>query len=127
MLIDADIAVMNEDLVGKRQRRQHAGTVHAIGARLCIIGCARQHDRGVLRALWHDDDGVELCPVAHRDHLDALVVVGVLVRNRELIGSSEEHTSELQSLMRSSYADFCLKKKINTITKLNIDRKHLPT
>src|SRR3546814_10557914 len=26
--------------------------------------------------------------------------------------SSEEHTSELQSLMRSSYAVFCLKKKI---------------
>src|SRR3546814_10417888 len=27
---------------------------------------------------------------------------------------SEEHTSELQSLMRISYADFCLKKKKNT-------------
>src|SRR3546814_1105999 len=27
---------------------------------------------------------------------------------------SEEHTSELQSLMRRSYADFCLKKKKNT-------------
>src|SRR3546814_10134725 len=27
---------------------------------------------------------------------------------------SEEHTSELQSLMRSSYAVFCLKKKITT-------------
>src|SRR3546814_9755425 len=27
---------------------------------------------------------------------------------------SEEHTSELQSLMRSSYADFCLKKKNET-------------
>src|SRR3546814_5075430 len=26
---------------------------------------------------------------------------------------SEEHTSELQSLMRSSYAGFCLKKKQN--------------
>src|SRR3546814_9705216 len=26
-------------------------------------------------------------------------------------GRSEEHTSELQSLMRSSYADFCLKTK----------------
>src|SRR3546814_2277448 len=26
---------------------------------------------------------------------------------------SEEHTSELQSLMRSSYAVFCLKKKTN--------------
>src|SRR3546814_9543973 len=29
-------------------------------------------------------------------------------------GRSEEHTSELQSLMRISYAVFCLKKKINT-------------
>src|SRR3546814_2257792 len=29
-------------------------------------------------------------------------------------GRSEEHTSELQSLMRTSYAVFCLKKKKNT-------------
>src|SRR3546814_4741198 len=29
---------------------------------------------------------------------------------------SEEHTSELQSLMRISYAVFCLKKKNNTYT-----------
>src|SRR3546814_2372706 len=29
---------------------------------------------------------------------------------------SEEHTSELQSLMRISYAVFCLKKKTNRIT-----------
>src|SRR3546814_1727751 len=28
-----------------------------------------------------------------------------------VLGRSEEHTSELQSLMRISYADFCLKKK----------------
>src|SRR3546814_2755951 len=32
---------------------------------------------------------------------------------------SEEHTSELQSLMRISYAVFCLKKKKNTSTKDN--------
>src|SRR3546814_1105192 len=31
---------------------------------------------------------------------------------------SEEHTSELQSLMRISYAVFCLKKKKHTILKL---------
>src|SRR3546814_7272559 len=31
-------------------------------------------------------------------------------------GRSEEHTSELQSLMRSSYAVFCLKKKNKTKT-----------
>src|SRR3546814_10469259 len=30
---------------------------------------------------------------------------------------SEEHTSELQSLMRNSYAVFCLKKKKHKITK----------
>src|SRR3546814_10783611 len=30
---------------------------------------------------------------------------------------SEEHTSELQALMRSSYADFCLKKKKTNIHK----------
>src|SRR3546814_8716101 len=35
-------------------------------------------------------------------------------------GRSEEHTSELQSLMRTSYAVFCLKKKtyISKITQL---------
>src|SRR3546814_4829550 len=32
-----------------------------------------------------------------------------------LLDRSEEHTSELQSLMRSSYAVFCLKKKKHTI------------
>src|SRR3546814_2030123 len=31
----------------------------------------------------------------------------------EVFGRSEEHTSELQSLMRISYAVFCLKKKKN--------------
>src|SRR3546814_8783604 len=32
-------------------------------------------------------------------------------------GRSEEHTSELQSLMRISYAVFCLKKKTKTISQ----------
>src|SRR3546814_7439609 len=32
-------------------------------------------------------------------------------RDRDRTGRSEEHTSELQSLMRISYAVFCLKKK----------------
>src|SRR3546814_2520801 len=35
---------------------------------------------------------------------------------REQAARSEEHTSELQSLMRISYAVFCLKKK-NTISR----------
>src|SRR3546814_7396067 len=32
---------------------------------------------------------------------------------------SEEHTSELQSLMRTSYAVFCLKKKNNKLSKVS--------
>src|SRR3546814_5918293 len=39
------------------------------------------------------------------------------------IGRSEEHTSELQSLMRISYAVFCLKKK-NKSTNLSIQNDH---
>src|SRR3546814_6285496 len=35
--------------------------------------------------------------------------------HREVATRSEEHTSELQSLMRISYAVFCLKKKIQHI------------
>src|SRR3546814_8390261 len=38
-------------------------------------------------------------------------------------GRSEEHTSELQSLMRISYAVFCLKKKINHLEK-NTRKRH---
>src|SRR3546814_1816816 len=38
---------------------------------------------------------------------------------------SEEHTSELQSLMRISYAVFCLKKKKN-LTRLTYDQNEMP-
>src|SRR3546814_9509806 len=40
-----------------------------------------------------------------------------LVARLQHIDRSEEHTSELQSLMRNSYAVFCLKKKKYKITK----------
>src|SRR3546814_10638245 len=52
---------------------------------------------------------------------------------QEINGRSEEHTSELQSLMRISYAVFCLKKKNrkkhttlkkNKNVKCNIIHKH---
>src|SRR3546814_1863579 len=44
-------------------------------------------------------------------HRDDVYHVGNRLRAMEF-GRSEEHTSELQSLMRISYAVFCLKKKI---------------
>src|SRR3546814_1782817 len=41
-------------------------------------------------------------------------LMGVLATHGAVLPRSEEHTSELQSLMRISYAVFCLKKKNNT-------------
>src|SRR3546814_8990529 len=43
---------------------------------------------------------------------------------RRVRARSEEHTSELQSLMRISYAVFCLKKKMN-INKTSLNIVHL--
>src|SRR3546814_2508944 len=54
---------------------------------------------------------------------DAAITIGVLIL---LARRSEEHTSELQSLMRISYAVFCLKKKKKhekTLTTLT-DHRH---
>src|SRR3546814_4765162 len=60
------------------------------------------------------------CPIAPRRRIGALVLDEVQFGNRvfsDVIpfpsARSEEHTSELQSLMRISYAVFCLKTKKN--------------
>src|SRR3546814_10789923 len=57
----------------------------------------------------------------HLSGLDRDVQERHRVRFREARARSEEHTSELQSLMRISYAVFCLKKKKNT--KQNTERE----
>src|SRR3546814_4620909 len=58
---------------------------------------------------------VEVVADLRRQHLlgDAFQVVQRLAEG--IAGRSEEHTSELQSLMRISYAVFCLKKKKHNI------------
>src|SRR3546814_3058153 len=45
------------------------------------------------------------------------------LRRQQGGGRSEEHTSELQSLMRISYAVFCLKKKTESRTKKQKTKK----
>src|SRR3546814_4609922 len=50
--------------------------------------------------------------------IETLIVAGWAGRDR-----SEEHTSELQSLMRISYAVFCLKKKKTKHNTTNTDYK----
>src|SRR3546814_9223663 len=60
-----------------------------------------------------DDLLMETMPAQSRDPWSGLVASsrGALVRAFDDAQRSEEHTSELQSLMRISYAVFCLKKK----------------
>src|SRR3546814_14197747 len=50
-------------------------------------------------------NGIAAVDAFHPLHLGA---------GKDNLGRSEEHTSELQSLMRISYAVFCLKKKTQT-------------
>src|SRR3546814_4687707 len=69
--------------------------------------CARIHEYGVLRHLQIDGDPGQGQRMAERDKIGRL-----LCRHDPRDPRSEEHTSELQSLMRISYAVFCLKKKI---------------
>src|SRR3546814_6846912 len=73
---------------------------------------------GGVRHGWHEAERQHAAGQDHRfeqSHASISVDLsrrdcGILCRVR-LSGRSEEHTSELQSLMRISYAVFCLKKQ----------------
>src|SRR3546814_5216042 len=90
-----------------------AGVIGAVSASP-VRGTARHPGGAIFRA---DDRGVTAC------RLQGAGSPWVLSRNRHRSritqcgqSRSEEHTSELQSLMRNSYAVFCLKKKKKTKT-----------
>src|SRR3546814_3696150 len=56
--------------------------------------------------------------------LDVIPDIGLITLEAvDVLGRSEEHTSELQSLMRISYAVFCLKKKKNPLNSLHTHLK----
>src|SRR3546814_7337993 len=74
--------------------------------------CPRYSDvsRSPKRLLEVNDMNYLRCGDVHKSYGGVKVLLGV---NFEIRGRSEEHTSELQSLMRISYAVFCLQKKNN--------------
>src|SRR3546814_9695005 len=61
-----------------------------------------------------------LSAIGRTRETDIALPFPALVRPADVDLRSEEHTSELQSLMRISYAVFCLKKKKTTKIKMNI-------
>src|SRR3546814_5467882 len=84
-----------------RQRGSHIGVAVLIA--LTLAGCDLFGERGPVKV-------AAIGPL----NLAATPLSGELsAANAALLDRSEEHTSELQSLMRISYAVFCLKKKKN--------------
>src|SRR3546814_1250115 len=79
---------------GSLEAEGDTGSIHKLGATLQNAPSCNGW------TFWHYEDGEKLKPI------DA-------VRQTYILARSEEHTSELQSLMRISYAVFCLKKKNN--------------
>src|SRR3546814_5832509 len=96
------------------------GNGHATTWRALIRGlAARGHHVTFLERdqPWYADHRdlaePDYCQLILYDSLDALAPFAEAIRDADavIVGRSEEHTSELQSLMRISYAVFCLKKK----------------
>src|SRR3546814_7999964 len=71
------------------------------------------HGHVVDQALAQRADRANLDKLVHRSTPQVKEPKGSACGSPRSIRRSEEHTSELQSLMRSSYAVFCLKKKKN--------------
>src|SRR3546814_4485079 len=83
-------------VIGKLNVSQHQARPLRHGFAHGFIPCHRNR-RHLMAQIPHDGFQV------HRNNW--------LIFNDQHLGRSEEHTSELQSLMRISYAVFCLKKK----------------
>src|SRR3546814_7322971 len=88
--------------VGRRRRVGHVAMARCYGVRRL----GEEEGRLAVRIMAHFA-GVRRIVAA--DAEDAADREGPAADDRD--GRSEEHTSELQSIMRKSYAVFCLKKK----------------
>src|SRR3546814_1326818 len=84
---------------------------HAFAGRCDAVGAARR-ENGTGHAAEHDQTNA--CESRHENLRSAERPRAPLMKDRPDHGRSEEHTSELQSLMRISYAVFCLKKHQTT-------------
>src|SRR3546814_1459096 len=112
----------SSDLAGPARRQRPRGVllpVLMLPANLADLGRAVALVKGPERRPGLDR--LQLLGIADKDHLRAgpfgLGQYALHLR-------SEEHTSELQSLMRISYAVFCLKTKNNKKHRQNTEQSH---
>src|SRR3546814_8767568 len=109
---------------GRRRDRDSGGVVDRAGAEIPAIEVsADQYDSGIGIAAGHFGDDVARFAAAglargeHQLERDGLPALHHPLEIFGIGNRSEEHTSELQSLMRISYAVFCLNKKKHTTKK----------
>src|SRR3546814_2619554 len=76
-----------------------------------LRGAEAYYDLGVAYSVGQGDVKVDLVQAHKWFNLAAMAGMRQAQEDRAFVARSEEHTSELQSLMRISYAVFCLKKK----------------
>src|SRR3546814_1325499 len=97
-----------------------------VGARITAPVCSRP-EPGQLAALVSADSIASVGVWRGRSHRVQSTPEGAMSYAMGVDVRSEEHTSELQSLMRISYAVFCLKKKQSRHTnkRVNYTHKHL--
>src|SRR3546814_7612867 len=93
----------------RSEKRHHARTRRK---KICIRSVGLIERTGSQRHAAHDN-------ARRKGSVEALSGCGERTRggDGDEMQRSEEHTSELQSLMRISYAVFCLKKKTRKIKK----------
>src|SRR3546814_10753299 len=88
-----------------------------IAVRTAPANMQGQVDLGIGSFGKHRMSGSRQAGIQPEFHLPGYPVLRFLISENQGCFRSEEHTSELQSLMRISYAVFCLKKKKNTHNK----------
>src|SRR3546814_4078130 len=109
--------LINNDVIGVDEERQAGiedgcdGVGHD-GDRVTMIVRAKMLEFGLGEDISGIGKGRHPCSI--NEHGITAAMVKVQVRAEHIINRSEEHTSELQSLMRISYAVFCLKQNTKT-------------
>src|SRR3546814_4731743 len=122
----------NDLAVALREFRFGLGEIAELGGadRREILGVREKHSPRVTDPLMEVDTslggvGREIgSAITYSERHDILLCLGIAAIAKwghvNHCERSEEHTSELQSLMRISYAVFCLKKKKHKSSNLNI-------